>query len=269
MQFGPAGNSRRFYDEGNKRSEQAFPWLHSMGLTAYEYSMGRGVHLSKETARAIGVAAQSHSIRMSVHAPYFINCASPDPENREKSIGYLQQAAQAGLVLLPAAQVGRGPPAAVQHQAQAGLGLGQMPPGPPDQVRLRPGQGAAGKEDRLAAGGQVVLAEDRPGPPTLIGQQPAIGPPVPALAGDRLAPGLEELRRPRPPGADGLAEAAEAALEGGLGIGPPRQPGLGHLARAAVALQKRAGTHALAAVETGLAQGLGAADQIRRKIPGG
>ncbi len=99
MQFGPAGNSRRFYDEGNKRSEQAFPWLHSMGLTAYEYSMGRGVHLSKETARAIGVAAQSHSIRMSVHAPYFINCASPDPENREKSIGYLQQAAQAACWL--------------------------------------------------------------------------------------------------------------------------------------------------------------------------
>jgi deoxyribonuclease IV len=95
MQFGPAGNSRRFYDEGNKRSEQEFAWQSALGLTAYEYSMGRGVRLSKETAMAIGQEALNHGIRMSVHAPYFINCASPEPERREKSIDYLLQAAQA------------------------------------------------------------------------------------------------------------------------------------------------------------------------------
>jgi len=95
MQFGPAGNSRRFYDEGFKRTEQAFAWLRDLGLTAYEYSMGRGVHLSKETALAIGREARECGIRTSVHAPYFINCSSPEPERREKSVDYLMQAARA------------------------------------------------------------------------------------------------------------------------------------------------------------------------------
>jgi deoxyribonuclease-4 len=95
MQIGPAGNSRRFYEEGYKKSEQAFAWLHALGLTAYEYSMGRGVHLSKETARTIGAEARRYGIRTSVHAPYFINCASAETEKRYKSVDYLMQAAQA------------------------------------------------------------------------------------------------------------------------------------------------------------------------------
>jgi deoxyribonuclease-4 len=95
MQFGPAGNSQRFYSEGFKRTEQAFAWLRGLGLTAYEYSMGRGVHLSEETARAIGREAQKYDILTSVHAPYFINCCSPDAGRREKSIDYLMQAARA------------------------------------------------------------------------------------------------------------------------------------------------------------------------------
>ena len=95
MQFGPSGNSRRFYDEGYKKSEQAFSWLRALGLTAFEYSMGRGVHLSKETANTIGAEARKHGIRVSVHAPYFINCASVEPERRLKSVDYLLQAARA------------------------------------------------------------------------------------------------------------------------------------------------------------------------------
>jgi deoxyribonuclease-4 len=95
MQIGPAGNSRRFYDEGFKKSEQAFAWIHALGLTAYEYSMGRGVHLSRETALQIGGEARRYGIRTSVHAPYFINCGSAEPEKRLKSIDYLLQAARA------------------------------------------------------------------------------------------------------------------------------------------------------------------------------
>jgi deoxyribonuclease-4 len=95
MQFGPAGNSRRFYDEGFKRTEQAFSWLHALGLTAYEYSMGRGVHVSRETAVSIGQEAQRYGIRTSVHAPYFINCASSEATRREKSVNYLMQAVEA------------------------------------------------------------------------------------------------------------------------------------------------------------------------------
>ena len=95
MRIGPSGNSRRFYAEGFKRSEQAPAWLRAQGLDAYEYSMGRGVSILEATARAIGAEARAHDVQMSVHAPYFINCASPAPENRDKSIGYLLRATRA------------------------------------------------------------------------------------------------------------------------------------------------------------------------------
>ncbi len=94
MQIGPSGNSRRFYEEGFKRSEQAFPWLREMGLTAYEVSMGRGVRLSMETATSIGAEARRHGIRISVHAPYFINCAVLCGK-RAKSVDYFIKAARA------------------------------------------------------------------------------------------------------------------------------------------------------------------------------
>ena len=99
MRIGPSGNSRRFYEEGFERSEQAPAWLRAQGLSAYEYSMGRGVRLSRETARAIGSEAAANDIRMSVHAPYYVNCASDDQERREKSVEYLLQSARAALWL--------------------------------------------------------------------------------------------------------------------------------------------------------------------------
>jgi deoxyribonuclease-4 len=95
MRIGPSGNSRRFYEEGFTKSEQTPAWLKAQGLTAYEYSMGHGVRLTKETAQAIGAEAAKNDVQMSVHAPYFINCASHEPERREKSAIYILQAAQA------------------------------------------------------------------------------------------------------------------------------------------------------------------------------
>ena len=95
MKFGPAGNCERFYAEGNKTSLQAPGWLEKQGLTAYEYSFGRGVSLTRETAGKIRDKAEEHHITMSGHAPYFINLANPDPEKRENSYRYILEAAQA------------------------------------------------------------------------------------------------------------------------------------------------------------------------------
>ena len=95
MRFGPAGNSDRFYSEGNKSTLQAFGWLENMGLTAFEYPFGRGVGVSRETAEKIARKAREHHIAISAHAPYFINLANPDPEKREKSFRYILEAAQA------------------------------------------------------------------------------------------------------------------------------------------------------------------------------
>lgn len=93
--FGTAGNSRSFYDEGFKSSTQAPGWLAARGLDAYEYAAGRGVALSQETALAIGKEARRWGVAVSIHAPYYINCAALDPDKREKSFGYIIDSARA------------------------------------------------------------------------------------------------------------------------------------------------------------------------------
>ncbi len=89
IKFGPAGNCKTFYEAGFKRSVQAPEWLKSIGLTAYEYSFGRGITLNDETAIELGKQAMEHGIEVSIHAPYYINFANPDDEMVEKSYMYV------------------------------------------------------------------------------------------------------------------------------------------------------------------------------------
>lgn len=93
IKFGPSGNSESFYALGYKTSEQAPAWLSSMGLTAYEYSFGRGVNISERKAELIKIACEEHGVEVSVHAPYYINFANPSDEMVEKSFGYLFKSA--------------------------------------------------------------------------------------------------------------------------------------------------------------------------------
>ena len=71
----------------------------AMGLTAFEYQCGRGVRCGEDTARRIGAAAAAHDIRMSIHAPYFINLSSEEHERMEKNIGYVLETAQLAVPL--------------------------------------------------------------------------------------------------------------------------------------------------------------------------
>lgn len=93
--FGPAGNSDSFYDEGHKATVEAPLWLHTRGLTAYEYQCGRGVRVSEETARAMGEEAAKYGVALSLHAPYFISLASAEAEKRDNSIRYILESARA------------------------------------------------------------------------------------------------------------------------------------------------------------------------------
>ena len=87
--FGPAGNAESF---PYRSSVDAPGWLRELGLDCYEYQCGKGVNVGEETARRIGLAAEKHGIRLSLHAPYFINLANPDPEALRKTIGYITSA---------------------------------------------------------------------------------------------------------------------------------------------------------------------------------
>ncbi len=84
--FGPAGNAENF---PYKSSADAPRWLREIGLDCYEYQCGKGVHVGEDTARKVGLAAQEHGIVLSLHAPYFINLANPDPEALKKTTGYI------------------------------------------------------------------------------------------------------------------------------------------------------------------------------------
>ena len=90
--FGPAGNAANF---PYKSSLDAPKWLAGLGLDLYEYQCGKGVNVGEETARALGERARQYGIRLSLHAPYFINLANPDPESLQRTVGYILDACRA------------------------------------------------------------------------------------------------------------------------------------------------------------------------------
>lgn len=94
IKFGPSGNSVNFALAGHKTVEESAQWVKEMGLDAFEYSFGRGVALDDERALSVRAAFEKAGISISVHAPYYINFANPDPEMMEKSIGYVIESAK-------------------------------------------------------------------------------------------------------------------------------------------------------------------------------
>ncbi len=90
--FGPAGNAASF---PYRSSLDAPKWLAGLGLDCYEYQCGKGVNVGEATARKLGDAAREHHIALSLHAPYFINLANPDPARQQATIGYILDACRA------------------------------------------------------------------------------------------------------------------------------------------------------------------------------
>lgn len=97
--FGPGGNSKSFYDAGYKSTLDAPAFVASFGLDAYEYEAGNGLAAGDAALSAIGDAAEHAGIAMSLHAPYFISLTTPEPEKREKSIGYVKASLHAARLL--------------------------------------------------------------------------------------------------------------------------------------------------------------------------
>lgn len=93
--FGPSGHSESFAAEGFTSTLQMPKWLYDRNLELFEYSFGRGVHISSATAAEIGAEADKFGIEISVHAPYFINLASVEPEKAENSIRYITSSLRA------------------------------------------------------------------------------------------------------------------------------------------------------------------------------
>lgn len=95
LRFGSAGNPDAFYESGLKNSWQMPAWLAQQGLTAYEYSAGRGVKIGKDSAQKIAEQAQKYDIAMSIHAPYYINLATVDAAKMLNNERYLSESIRA------------------------------------------------------------------------------------------------------------------------------------------------------------------------------
>ncbi|MCL2752041.1 MAG: TIM barrel protein [Firmicutes bacterium] len=95
IRIGPSGNSSSFYNEGYTSTVQTPEWLSRRRLNAFEYSFGRGVRLTAATGVAIGAEMAKYDIAVSVHAPYYINFATADEDNAEKSYMYVKSSVKA------------------------------------------------------------------------------------------------------------------------------------------------------------------------------
>lgn len=92
IRFGPAGNSRAFYDAGYKSSLDMPEFLAQVGLNAYEYQCGRGVNIKEKFCRSLAEEAGKRDIFLSIHAPYFINLSTQDPKVMASSLNHIRKA---------------------------------------------------------------------------------------------------------------------------------------------------------------------------------
>ncbi|SHE91862.1 TIM barrel protein [Desulforamulus putei] len=89
VKFGSAGAPDSFYAQGYKSSLDMPGWLAAMGLNAYEYQCSRGVKIKEEMARELGERARRYGVALSIHAPYYINLSTEEPDKKVKTKGYI------------------------------------------------------------------------------------------------------------------------------------------------------------------------------------
>ena len=70
--------------------------LAELGLRHMEIEFVRGVNMKEDTAQEIRALAEEHDISLTVHAPYYVNLNSAEPEKITASKERIIQAARAG-----------------------------------------------------------------------------------------------------------------------------------------------------------------------------
>lgn len=88
--FGTSGVSTRMKDS-KLTYQQIAEEMQSVGLTCFEYPFTYGTNITEEKCIEIGKIFKSCGISLSVHAPYYINLASPNEEQVQKSFGFIYE----------------------------------------------------------------------------------------------------------------------------------------------------------------------------------
>jgi len=89
--FGPAGKPIALKSADILRAPA---FLRDMGLNAMEYEAVRGVNIREDKARALGNEARANGVKLSLHAPYYINLAGRR-DVVERSIRNLNESVEA------------------------------------------------------------------------------------------------------------------------------------------------------------------------------
>ena len=91
LSFGTAGAPR---NPENLTTVDGIKRIAELGLDCLEIEFVQGVRMSKETAKQVSVVAANRNIRLSVHAPYFINLNARETEKIQASQLRLIQSAR-------------------------------------------------------------------------------------------------------------------------------------------------------------------------------
>lgn len=93
LRFGPAGIPHR---AKGRSAKQGVLEVKALGLNAMEVEFVRRISLTEASARGVGAVARGLDVVLTVHAPYYINLASPDQQKAEASAQRVYQSAVVG-----------------------------------------------------------------------------------------------------------------------------------------------------------------------------
>ncbi|MDI6783156.1 MAG: deoxyribonuclease IV [bacterium] len=91
--FGPAGTP---HSSKSSSSVDGVKRIAELGLGCMELEFVQGVRMGAETAKQVQVAMQEAGVRLSVHAPYYINLTSKEIEKQQASIKRILDSARIG-----------------------------------------------------------------------------------------------------------------------------------------------------------------------------
>lgn len=92
LKLGPGGTAGLGYEKG-------IPELQKQGLSALEVEFTYGVNIKEDMARKIGELAKKHNIKLSVHAPYYVNLASDEKAKRRASAERIIQSCRMASIM--------------------------------------------------------------------------------------------------------------------------------------------------------------------------
>ncbi|MEM2138411.1 MAG: TIM barrel protein [Candidatus Anstonellaceae archaeon] len=93
VRFGPAGIPIETPGEGGTAAGIAY--CRRLGLSAMEVEFVHGVNMKEEKAREAGEIARKNDVKLSCHAPYYINMCAKEKPKIHASINYIVATAQA------------------------------------------------------------------------------------------------------------------------------------------------------------------------------